>query len=98
MARPCLPLLALLVALLSACAGRQDAPDVADGAPLKSIRPSQVADAVPRADPILSAGNKSPYTVRPHWHGLLRLHREFAWKNVSDSRKEKEGCVLRSIE
>jgi rare lipoprotein A len=49
--------------MLVACAGPQ-APDVADGAPPKSIRPSQVADAVPRADPILSAGNYSPYTVR----------------------------------
>ena len=38
-------------------------PNAHDGAPVKSIGPEDVADAVPRADPILSAGNKSPYTV-----------------------------------
>ncbi len=54
----------LLTALLVACVGPQVSPDVADGAPPKTIRPSQVAEAVPRADPILSAGNRSPYTVR----------------------------------
>jgi peptidoglycan lytic transglycosylase len=34
-----------------------------DAAPLEVIAAQDVADAVPRADPILSAGNKSPYTV-----------------------------------
>ena len=38
-------------------------PHAHDGAPVKSIGPEDVADAVPRADPILSAGNKSPYSV-----------------------------------
>lgn len=34
-----------------------------DGAPPPVIGPDDVLDAVPRADPILSAGNKSPYKV-----------------------------------
>lgn len=34
-----------------------------DGAPPPVIGPDDVLDAVPRADPILSAGNKSPYSV-----------------------------------
>ncbi|WP_205737340.1 septal ring lytic transglycosylase RlpA family protein [Halioglobus japonicus] len=34
-----------------------------DAAPLRHIGPDDVQDAVPRADPILAAGNKSPYTV-----------------------------------
>jgi len=36
---------------------------VEDSAPLRTIEAVDVDDAVPRADPILSAGNKSPYTV-----------------------------------
>ena len=36
---------------------------VDDSAPLRTIEAVDVDDAVPRADPILSAGNKSPYTV-----------------------------------
>lgn len=66
-----LPLLALLLAACSGTApqrettgpetGARDA--VRDGAPLRSIRPEDVADARPRPDPILGVGNKSPYTV-----------------------------------
>lgn len=37
--------------------------DEHDGAPPRTIAAKDVADAVPRADPILAAGNKSPYTV-----------------------------------
>lgn len=56
--------LALLSALLGACSGPD--PRVAgeeDGAPVAALSPDQVADAVPRADPILNAGNTSPYVV-----------------------------------
>lgn len=34
-----------------------------DGAPPSVIGPEDVLDAIPRADPILSAGNKSPYKI-----------------------------------
>lgn len=60
--------------LLAACSGAPPQPgdsrpptsdrgDIRDGAPLRSIRPEDVADARPRPDPILDVGNKSPYTV-----------------------------------
>lgn len=58
--------LALLAicAVLAGCSGSE--PRVAwenDGAPAARLRPEDVADAIPRPDPILSAGNTSPYTV-----------------------------------
>ena len=34
-----------------------------DAAPVRVIGPNDVLDAVPRADPILSVGNKSPYRI-----------------------------------
>lgn len=54
-----------LVAALAACS---TAPEVSvawegDGAPLAALAPGDVADAVPRPDPILKAGNTSPYRV-----------------------------------
>ena len=55
---------AVLAVLLGACSGSE--PRVAwenDGAPAVRLDPSQVRDAVPRPDPILDAGNTSPYTV-----------------------------------
>ena len=62
--RPCAAAAtALLLTLLAACGAPPKSPEVSDGAPVKTIRPGDVADAVPRADPILSQGNKSPYTV-----------------------------------
>lgn len=54
----------LLASLLAGCSGSD--PRVAwegDGAPVAPLRPEQVADAVPRPDPILAAGNSSPYRV-----------------------------------
>lgn len=60
-------LLALLLALLitlSACSGTD--PKVAwegDGAPRVALHPRDVADALPRPDPILRAGNTSPYSI-----------------------------------
>lgn len=56
--------LVLLAALLGACSGSD--PKVAwegDGAPTVSLSPEDVQDAVPRPDPILDAGNISPYEV-----------------------------------
>jgi len=55
-----------LLSLLVACAGPPGigpAPDVSDGEPIRAIGPNDVANATPKADPILAAGNKSPYTV-----------------------------------
>ncbi len=58
------PGFAFCVALLSACSGPE--PKVAwegDGAPIVALAPEDVADAVPRPDPILRAGNTSPYSI-----------------------------------
>ena len=60
-------ILLLVPVALSACVGSKQNPPastgVSDGEPLRSITAAQVEDAIPRPDPILSAGNKSPYTV-----------------------------------
>lgn len=59
--------------LLIACSGQPKTPWGAssDGAPLRSISPGEVANAVPRPDPILAAGNKSPYTVLGKTYNIL---------------------------
>jgi len=57
---PCL----LVLLLVGGCSGSD--PRVAwegDGAPVASLRAEQVADAIPRPDPLLPAGNGSPYRV-----------------------------------
>jgi peptidoglycan lytic transglycosylase len=48
-----------------------------DAAPLKHIGPDDVSDAVPRADPILAAGNKSPYTVNGATYEILKDYRNY---------------------
>ncbi len=76
--------LVLLLLWLGACSSTQDresdpAPGpvpepVRDGAPLWPISADEVDDAVPRADPILAAGNKSPYTVNGVTYRILDSH------------------------
>lgn len=54
----------LLLIGLGGCSGSEPRPAWQDdGAPAQSIAPEQVVDAVPRPDPILRAGNTSPYEV-----------------------------------
>jgi len=48
-----------------------------DAAPLKHIGPDDVQDAIPRADPILAAGNKSPYTVNGVSYEILEDYRNY---------------------
>ncbi|MEP4146877.1 MAG: septal ring lytic transglycosylase RlpA family protein [Halioglobus sp.] len=48
-----------------------------DAAPVKHIGPDDVADAVPRADPILAAGNKSPYSVNGASYEILKDYRNY---------------------
>ncbi len=48
-----------------------------DGAPLKAISPEEVSDAVPRPDPILAVGNKSPYTVAQVTYEVLANYRGY---------------------
>ncbi|MFN2288425.1 MAG: septal ring lytic transglycosylase RlpA family protein [Chromatocurvus sp.] len=54
----------LLMVGLGGCTGSEPRPAWQDdAAPAKTIAPAQVPDAVPRPDPILRAGNTSPYEV-----------------------------------
>ena len=48
-----------------------------DAAPLKHISPEDVPDAVPRADPILAVGNKSPYKVNGVSYEILEDYRNY---------------------
>lgn len=48
-----------------------------DAAPLQHIDADTVADAVPRADPILAVGNKSPYTVNGETYEILDDYRQY---------------------
>ncbi|MCP5189165.1 MAG: septal ring lytic transglycosylase RlpA family protein [Pseudomonadales bacterium] len=54
-----------------------------DGAPLRHIEPEDVADAVPRPDPILSAGNKSPYTVNGVTYQVLDDHSDYRARGIA---------------
>jgi rare lipoprotein A len=55
----------ILAALAAACSAPPESryPQARDAAPVRSISADEVKDAVPRPDPILAAGNLSPYTV-----------------------------------
>lgn len=54
-----------------------------DTAPLKSISAADVADAQPRPDPILSAGNKSPYKVNGVSYEVLADHRGYRQHGIA---------------
>ena len=55
----------ILTALVAACSAPPESryPQARDAAPVRHISAHEVKDAVPRPDPILAAGNISPYTV-----------------------------------
>jgi len=73
--------------ILGACAGPPPAtetvPQVSDSAPLRPISAEDVADAVPRADPILAVGNKSPYTVLGESYDILEDARNYREKGIA---------------
>ncbi|TGD74378.1 septal ring lytic transglycosylase RlpA family protein [Mangrovimicrobium sediminis] len=82
--------------LLSACASHKPAPGSAgdayqarryshasDAAPLRVLTPEEVADAVPRADPILAAGNHSPYTVSGKTYRILDNHAGYRERGIA---------------
>lgn len=54
-----------------------------DSAPLKPIAPAQVRDARPQPDPILAAGNASPYTVNGVEYEILEDHRGYKRRGVA---------------
>ena len=66
MTRLLLALAVLAATWLVSCAAPAPEPpalETADGAPIRRVAPEDVPDAVPRPDPLLAAGNRSPYTV-----------------------------------
>jgi len=56
-------LIALTLSMLAACAGHKSRREVADGPSSRHITAADVADAVPRDEPLARYGNQSPYTV-----------------------------------
>jgi len=78
---PCLRALAAGAALLLAasCTAPPDSRYATDqdAAPERPISPEQVVDAVPRPDPILLAGNYSPYSVDGVTYEVLSDHRGY---------------------
>ena len=82
---------ALLALLLAACSAPpptgEEQPSrysqANDGAPPRSIDPGDVADAIPRADPILAAGNKSPYTINGVTYEVLESARNYEEEGIA---------------
>jgi peptidoglycan lytic transglycosylase len=93
-----------LAAVLAACSSQTVPPvqpQVSDGAPLKTIRPEDVADAQPRPDPILAQGNKSPYTVNGVSYQILDDYRGYSEEGLAswygtkfDGRKTSNGEIF----
>ena len=54
-----------------------------DAAPLEHIDAASVEDAVPRADPILAVGNKSPYTVNGVTYEVLDDYRNYQERGIA---------------
>ena len=57
--------------------------DAHDGAPPRTIVAADVRDAVPRPDPILSAGNASPYTVNGVTYHVLDDHSSYKVQGIA---------------
>ncbi len=62
---------AILLASLGACQSGDAFARLKDSGPSHEVDVSQLADAVPRVDPITIAGNKNPYTVNGVTYRLL---------------------------
>ncbi|MCB1675053.1 MAG: septal ring lytic transglycosylase RlpA family protein [Halioglobus sp.] len=58
-------------------------PDAHDGAPAATIAAHEIVDAVPRADPLLAAGNKSPYTVNGVTYEILQDHSNYRARGIA---------------
>ena len=74
----------VLVVVLAACSEAPVQPpvEISDGAPLRSITPAEVPDAVPRPDPILAVGNKSPYTVNCETYEIMDDYRNYRERGI----------------
>ncbi len=72
--------LVLLPVTLLACSLR---PELGDGAPARTISAADVADAIPRPDPILASGNRSPYTVNGVTYEILDNARNYREEGIA---------------
>lgn len=72
-------LLTLCMVLVVACAAPSKTPDVAP----PPISAAAVPDAVPRYEPILTAGNKSPYRVHGKTYHVLKSAQGYAAEGVA---------------
>lgn len=75
----------LLLTTLVGCSSPPDSryADAHDSAPVTSIAAHQVVDAVPRPDPILPVGNKSPYEVRDVTYHVLPNHSNYRERGIA---------------
>lgn len=82
-----LAVITALAALLVACTAPPTPDsryaDAHDAAPLEPISPDDVADATPRPDPLLSAGNKSPYTVNGVTYEILQDYHNYREQGIA---------------
>lgn len=82
-----LAVITLVATALAACtappAPESRYADAHDAAPLEPISADQVTDASPRPDPILSAGNKSPYTVNGVTYEILEDHSNYREQGIA---------------
>jgi rare lipoprotein A len=68
--------------MLTGCAGdRKD--DVRDGPPSERMTPGEVADAVPRKEPLARYGNHSPYTVLGKTYTVLPSSRGYHERGIA---------------
>jgi rare lipoprotein A len=84
--RFCLALTALALIFVVSCAQSPEKSRYAerqDSAPLKSIGADEVSDAIPRPDPILKAGNKSPYKVNGVTYEILDHYQEYQEEGIA---------------
>ena len=85
----------ILLLCITACSRSPTEPEVpveatsgpytilSDAAPVRPIGPEDVADAIPRADPILSVGNRSPYTVNGIRYDILEDARTYRERGIA---------------
>ncbi len=74
----------LLGLLLISCAGEQKkAPEPGDGPSLLDLKASDVADAVPRAEPLARYGNQSPYEVFGKKYSVMQSNKGYHEQGVA---------------
>lgn len=73
------------VLVLAGCSSPPDSryADAHDSAPPQAISAAEVVDAVPRPDPILSAGNASPYKVNGVTYNIIENHRGYREQGIA---------------